>query len=307
MSSVFTLLALLGIAASPPVLSQSVTVWVTNPASNQLGMPRGGALASIYLSRLNGKPGLYTAPPAGPLPFRLADVQVIVNGALAPILAVYIPAPGETSRAQVNIQVPMERNATLNTDGSEDFLTPTVLQSGVAIVAMAFYDPTSLTARVGGFFQDEKGYVIAEHASDHSRVTVENPAQAGETITAYGNDLFSVWPPPPIGIEVPAEPRFEFSDELTASLSGLNKRYLYLQEYPLTSPFLALAPALKVLFQGLALGRIGVQRVDFVVPSDQAPGDWPLFYNVGSCPNGQAEGCATGQVRSSAYALLPVR
>ncbi|MCZ2147881.1 MAG: hypothetical protein LC126_08885, partial [Bryobacterales bacterium] len=63
----------------------------------------------------------------------------IVNGALAPILAVYIPAPGETSRAQVNIQVPMERNATLNTDGSEDFLTPTVLQSGVAIVAVAFY------------------------------------------------------------------------------------------------------------------------------------------------------------------------
>jgi len=291
-------------AALQPVLCQSVTVWVTNPASNRLGMPRGGALASIYLSRLNGKPGLYTAPPAGPLPFRLADVQVIVNGALAPILAVYIPAPGETSRAQVNIQVPMERNSTLGLNGSMDFILPVVLQPGITPEESDIPgNPIGVT--YGGFFQDEKGFVIAEHVSDHRRVTVENPARAGETITAYGNDLFSVWPPPPIGIAVPPDPRFEYSDELTASLSGVNSGYLYLQPYSLGSE--THTPALKVLFHGLAAGQIGVQRVDFVVPTDQAPGDWPLFYNVGSCPNGDGEGCATGPVLSSGYALLPVR
>jgi uncharacterized protein (TIGR03437 family) len=119
MTRVLTLLIFLAIAASQPVLSESVTVWATNSASGQLGMPRGGALASIYLSHLKCKPGLFTASPARPLPFQLAGVQVVVNGALAPTLAVYIPAPGETSRAQMNIQVPMERNATLNADGTE--------------------------------------------------------------------------------------------------------------------------------------------------------------------------------------------
>ncbi|MCZ2152033.1 MAG: hypothetical protein LC126_30180 [Bryobacterales bacterium] len=281
---------LMAAAASQTASCQTLTLWVTDSASLQFGMPRGGALATIFLSGLEGKPGLYTAPPAGPLPFRLAGLQVLVNGALAPILAVYIPREGEKAQAQINFQVPLERNATLHPDGTTDLLVPIVLKPGITSLA-SFFPPAPFgSVTFGGFFQDEKGYAIAEHASDHRRVTIENPAHAGETITAYGNDLFSVWPPPPIGFSVPQEPRFEYSAETTASFSGAANGHLYLQEWPTSDPFVTHTPALKVLFQGLAVGQIGVQRVDFVVPPDQAPGDWPLFYNVGSCPNGQGEG-----------------
>jgi len=61
----------------------------------------------------------------------------------------------------------------------------------------------------GGFLMDENGYAIAQHASDYSLVTIQNPAHAGETIIAYADGFFTVWPPPPIGFAVPLPPSFE--------------------------------------------------------------------------------------------------
>jgi hypothetical protein len=65
-------------------------------------------------------------------------------------------------------------------------------------------------------------------------------------------------------------------------------------------------PALEIKFAGLAPGRIGVELITFVVPADKQPGDWALFFNLGSCPDGRGAACLPfGQ--SSPYVKLPVR
>ena len=55
---------------------------------------------------------------------------------------------------------------------------------------------------------------------------------------------------------------------------------------------------------------IGVEQINFVVPSNQAPGNWALFYNVGTCDlNGVCEspGFFASPASSSPYVLLPVQ
>jgi uncharacterized protein (TIGR03437 family) len=80
-------------------------------------MPRGGALASIFVSGLTDAPGIAVAPSWWLLPQELAGITVTANGATAPILAVAIPSKGQNG--QINIQVPLERNSTLQPDGSD--------------------------------------------------------------------------------------------------------------------------------------------------------------------------------------------
>ena len=55
---------------------------------------------------------------------------------------------------------------------------------------------------------------------------------------------------------------------------------------------------------------IGVEQINFVVPSNQAPGDWALFYNIGTCDaSGACEnpGFFASAASSSPYVKLPVR
>jgi uncharacterized protein (TIGR03437 family) len=67
-------------------------------------------------------------------------------------------------------------------------------------------------------------------------------------------------------------------------------------------------PALKVTFEGLAVGKVGVEEIDFVVPANQQSGNWPLFFNAGSCPDGSGVPgtCGSTGAASSQYVLLPV-
>jgi hypothetical protein len=165
----------------------------------------------------------------------------------------------------------------------------------------------------GGFLMDENGYAIAQHASDYSLVTTQNPAHAGEIIIAYANDFFTVWPPPPIGFAVPLQPLFQPSGSPPAAYG------LYLQDYPVPiepicggcfpSGSFTGTPALQTPFQGLAPTLIGIEQINFVVPAYQQPGVWALFYNSGSCPDGSGYKCesAFGVGASSPYVKLPVR
>jgi hypothetical protein len=50
---------------------------------------------------------------------------------------------------------------------------------------------------------------------------------------------------------------------------------------------------------------IGVEQINFTVPLSQAPGDWALFFNFGSCPDGSGHCDKIGI--STSYAKLPVR
>lgn len=244
------------------------------------------------------RPGLYTAEGAAFLPFSLARREITVNGARAPILAVIIPPPGQ-GVTQINFQVPLERNSSLpNYVGTS---AGVLAGGGVALAPLPRLSP------VGGFFQDANGYAAARHASDNSPVSPDNPAHPGETIHAYANDFFPVWPPPPIGVAVPEQPQFV---RLPIGQSIIrDSGHLYLQKYPapdLKGQSYTNTPALEIKFAGLAPGRVGVELITFVVPANQRPGDWDLFFNLGSCTDGRGGSCFPfGQ--SSPYVKLPVR
>jgi len=128
----------------------------------------------------------------------------------------------------------------------------------VAYDSSSFNDPGP-----GVWYKDSSRYLLAEHTSDGSPVTHANPAKPGETITAYGNDFYSVWPPPPIGVPVPPTPRYEASPETGPALMEENRVYdnahLFLQQYKEGSVrFCAKTQALKIEYKGLAVGKIGV-------------------------------------------------
>jgi len=290
---------------------------VVNAASFQLSMPTGGALATVFCSGLSGlpsyqpQPGLFVAPPGAPLPYVMDGIAIQVNGALAPILSVYIPASGQTAPAQINFQVPIERNATydpINTDkGTLQVLfagsNKGYLALGLAATLTPLPDPG-----VGGFFADANGYAIAQHASDYSQVTAQNPAHAGETLIVYADDFYNVWPPPAVGFATPLQPLFQYSGTLFDGARDLQPGYLFLQAYPTPNGkgySYANTPSVKVAFQGLAPGLIGVEQINFVVPANQAPGDWALFFDNGNCQDGTV--CGTGGGYASPYAKVPVR
>lgn len=261
--------------------------------------PSGGALATVFCSGITTNPGLYATASSMPLPSVLGGVSVQVNGSFAPLLAVIISPQSQTSAyAQINFQVPLERNS--STNGSPQNVVITV-NSKDGFASLTIDTPAN---GVGGFFSDGNGYVIAQHTSDYSPVTVQNPAHAGETIIVYADDFFEVWPPPPVGFPVPQQPLFAFDTNPIADADPFyTGQKLYLQTYPQSTlyggTFSPSSPPLQILFEGLAPGMIGVEQINFVVPANQQPGDWPLFFNV-----------YVGHMvisTSSPYVKLPVR
>ena len=199
-------------AVSGRAWSQVVIRAVVNAASflsitdqSQFGggatiVPSGGALATLFCSGITTNPGVFTAPSSTPLPFVLGGVRVKVNGALAPLLAVVIPPNGQAGAyAQINFQVPLERNSAPDEAAEENVAVSISSSDGFASSTILF-----AVRGAGGFFSDANGYAAAQHASDYSQVTVQNPAHAGETIIAYADDFFEVWPPSADRVSRPA-------------------------------------------------------------------------------------------------------
>ena len=126
-------------------------------------------------------------------------------------------------------------------------------------------------------------------------------------IIAYADDFFPVWPSPPVGFPAPQQPLFQL---LPGVIRGA-ANHLYLQDYPqldFKGRSYANTPALQMTFQGLAPGLVGVEQINFVVPVNQQPGDWALFFNIGSCPDGGDPPSRCGNFGSSSpYVKLPVR
>ena len=60
---------------------------------------------------------------------------------------------------------------------------------------------------------------------------------------------------------------------------------------------------------GLAAATVGVEEINFVIPSNQPSGNWALFFNSGSCPDGSGipGDCGATEGNSSPYVLLPVQ
>ncbi len=286
---------------------------VVNTASRQIGMPAGGALATVYAPGLHALPGLYVADPSLPLPHVLDGLEVLVNNSPAPLLAIYIPAAGDTAPAHIDFQVPMERNYTAKLG----LVDPGTLMIHVTGIGTASDPPLTQLPRPGGggFFSTGNGYASAQHASDNSFVTADNPARAGETIIVFADDFYQVWPPPPLGIPVPPQMTFQYDASLPniASNFVFGFMYLYLQDYPIPTSGMPSqndnsnpsSLPLQILSRGLVANQIGVEEIQFVVPSYQLHGDWALFFNTCNYTGGKS--CDGFNPRSSTYVLLPVR
>lgn len=299
-------------AARSAVWGQATIVSIANaalPGSLPSKLPAGGALATAYVTGLSDlQPGNYLAPTNQPLPLSLGGVSVVVNNGAAPLLAVAVPSD-LSQPVQINFQVPMERNASGDFPGEPQY-------AGFLAVSSPKYTAllTGLPLLVpgGAFFSNANGFAAALHATDSSPVTPDNPARPNEPIIAYANDFFRTWPPPPIGIATPTGIQFR-----PAPSHGSYADNLYLQAYfggiticppPYTPgtcpPLQGSGKPIQLTFLGLAPGKVGVEEVDFVVPANQQPGNWPLFFNAGGCADLSLCGPAGGL--SSPYVLLPV-
>ena len=293
---------------------------VVNYASRETSMPTGGALASVVCPGLRGKPGLYVADRSSPLPFILNGFEVLVNAFPAPLLAVHIPDAGDPMPAQIDFQVPIERNYTATLGVIDNGTVSVHAVSGVdnSGNAISASDPPLRSlppAGIGGFFSIGNGYASAQHALDNSFVTLDSPTHAGETIIVFANDFYQVWPPPPIGVPVPQQTLFQYDSRLPTGTPNFafDYRYLYLQYYP--TPITSIPSRLgdsypagqpvQILSRGLVANQIGVEEIHFVVPPDQPPGDWALFFNT--CNYTGPHSCDLLSPRSSSYVLLPVR
>jgi uncharacterized protein (TIGR03437 family) len=268
---------------------------VMNAATFVRALPAGGSLGTVFVSGLIGKPGLVTAPSSSPLPYELADVRIDVNDAPAPILAVYIPPAGSSAPGQVNFQMPLERNAT---GGADTIMFVSQKGAGRVQVALPIGSQTYLSE---GFFADANGNVIAQHASDYSQVSAQSPAHPGETIIVYGNDIFPVWPPSPVGVPVPASPLYQM---YTGGVRPLPlPAPLYLSNYPTMPAYRS--TSVQILFAGLVPGNVAVEQMNIVVPAGVPEGNWVLAF-IMDCnpPNPFSMPCPTRLTRP---VYLPVR
>lgn len=286
-------------------LAQPQITAVVDSASFQPGLPAGGGLATLFCSGVvSVNPGTYLPTSSSPLPNQLAGFQISVNLAWAPILAVVVTTSGGTNYAQINFQVPIERNVSLRPapDGFAGDLTA----CGAAPLNALPAQPA------GSFFKDGNGYAVAQHSSDYSLVTPQNPAHPGETIIGYANGAFQFWPPPPIGLPPQTQPVYHLAGGPGSQyLGGLfDSGYLYLQYSPPYNPVLKGYPPntlpLQIDFAGPAPGMVGVQQINFVIPASQQPGTFALFFDDG-CPPGYlgSKGCANFPA-AGPQVLLPV-
>ncbi len=196
---------------------------------------------SGFTSEAQSAPGL-------PLPNKLANVQVTVNGRLAPLDYV-----GPT---QINLIIPFET--------TEPFATFQVTHDNVASNQVTVY--TNLTAPGvftslsldGNSYPAGVGPAAVTHLN-YTVVTPDNPAVANETLVLYLTGLGAVSPPVSDGAAGSSNPVSNSNEfgSIAIDIFDQSGNDIY-------SP--------NVSFAGLAPGLAGVYQINFVVPSGLASG-----------------------------------
>ncbi len=239
---------------------------VTNAASFQAGLPAPLSIGSIFCTGLTVS-GVVSAP-GTPLPLTLAGVTVTVGGVPAPLFAV----ADLGGYHQINFQVPWGLQSTvLNT------VNVVVSQNGKTGTG----EPQLTSAAdgdfaLGAFFQlPGSRYGIFQHAADHSLVTSDNPATAGEAIVAYATGLHPPYAALPVGQLTPASPLY------WVGVSPLPADIDYSGIF-VNGARISIFDKASILFMGLAPGMIGVYQINFVMPK-VAPGDVSIATGFESC------------------------
>jgi uncharacterized protein (TIGR03437 family) len=266
-----------------PYLGINVALAAPNPAGsgvyiNPQGVVNGasfapftagvspGDLITIYGSNLASSPQFASTVP---FPTTLGDVQVNINGLLAPI---YYVTPG-----QIAVIVPYA--------ASTSIASIQVFNSGVASNTVTSFinltTPGVFTLPSGGL-----GYAAALHA-DYSLVTPQNPAQIGETVAVYLTGLGAVNPAIPDGSAGPASTLSNTTQTVTADISGISA---------------------TVAYAGLAPQLAGLYQVNVTIPSGVTSGDNTLDISGPDSYSGEALipiGTAASSSAASSESALP--
>jgi uncharacterized protein (TIGR03437 family) len=217
---------------------------VVNGASFQ-GAPAMGGLATVFGTGLSKVSGIVQAS-GTPLPTQIAGTSVLYGGVLAPLLAV----ANVNGQEQINFQVP---NFGVNATGNAGLV---VIDNGTMNSAATL--PIEVWG--AGIFTTDGVHGAILHAN-YQPVTASNPAVGGEVLLLYATGLGPVSPDPGIGNPASASPLSYLTfTGLQVSLGGLA----------------------VVQFAGLAPGFVGLNQVNFVVPSGVPSGEQDLSLAIGS-------------------------
>mgnify|MGYP001012911364 CR=1 FL=1 len=220
-----------------------------------IGLVTSGGLATLFCTGLTGIDGVQSSK-GFPLPYELAGIRVRVTGLDAPLLAV----ADFGMYQQINFQNPAETNdrsqfgsyALEVTQGEQRFESGPGRSSGPAL------------------FQDAKGYAIAQHASNYSLVTKEDPARPGEYIILYGTGVTNysnVRNAPPLGMPAPFEPLAWTTAETDFA------RPIHGPFMRMVSPDLA-GDNMSFSWVGLVPGAAGVFQMNFRMPAKVVSGSY---------------------------------
>jgi len=210
---------------------------VTNAASYG-AVVSPGEVFSIFGKELAVAPASAGAPP---LPIKLSDVTVSVNGVPAPLYYV--------SPVQINAQIPFETQVgTAQIQVSSGAGTATQ-QVQVAPAAPAIFTLNSLGTGAGA----------VEHGLTGELVTVANPAAVGEIISVYCTGLGAVSPAAVTGGAAPVPPP---------------QTVLAVQVYIAGS-------LAQVTYAGLAPGFAGLYQVNLQIPAGTLPSAQNLQLSAG--------------------------
>jgi len=243
---------LVTILVAAPVRSAEIRIGgVAEAATYMSGLGDYGSLATIFCTGLTGINGI-VQPAQYPLPNSLAGVSVLVDGIVAPLLAVADLGPYQ----QINIQVPVDRTSLTASVAVSQFG-----QSAQITVEPSLYWSFFFTLPSSPPFFASPGTAAVQH-SDYSIVTSEHPARPGEIVIAYGTNpsIRIAVDAPPLGSPSPA---FPLAFALPIVASG-NEDYWGIWvngKFPETA------------FFGLAPGLVGVFQVNFRIPADTPDGD----------------------------------
>jgi uncharacterized protein (TIGR03437 family) len=211
---------------------------IVNAASYHPGLPSPGGLASLFVTGLNVT-GTQIAS-GNPLPNELAGVQILVQGVLAPILAVAdIPDGGYQ---QINFQVPFEID---------------INKENIVEVRYQGYSTFSIPQTVApGIFILSDGTPAVQHAADYSLVTASNPIKPGEAVVVYLTGLGQVVTPVASGAPSTGP------DQISAVGTGGAPEDAQLG---------------TILYMGLAPGFVGLYQMNIQVASNLPPGPFDFY------------------------------
>jgi uncharacterized protein (TIGR03437 family) len=213
-----------------------------------------GSLATVFGTGLSTALGISGAQQT-PLPTALANAQVKVNGAPAPLIA----AANANGQEQINFQVPWETvpgqvQVSVQAAGVE---SPAV-QVEIAPAAPGLFeiDAAGGARRAAALRADYRPITAA--ACDSG--VCDDAAHPGEVILLYATGLGAVENQPANGSPAPGSPLAKASAEITVTIGGMNA---------------------TVLYAGLAPDFVGLYQINVEVPRGLTAGTYEVRVTAG--------------------------